>query len=370
MWNEHPVIDAVAHADCFGEDNRAERCPPEDYRNVIGFLYTLLHAPLESTDPGYLLSLEEFAANWSAEGIAQLFFEESDVDVIAYHGVEIAGFFRHGSSPWSIGVELKRAYPDRVLLYAPVDPLKGPAEFEAMEAKASECPIDGFKFYPSNGIVEPASQTLLATMYDDRELAFPFFERARALGVPRIAIHKALPVGPGPLTKDRVEDVSSAALAFGDLQFEVVHSGWAFLEDCALQLQFHPNIWANLESVVNFVVRSPTRFAHVIGTLLRAAGPDRILFGTGAAGAHPQPILEAFTSFEMPEDLREGYGYPELDEAAKAQILGANMARLHGLDAGALAGRLAGDPWSERRAAFRDGPAQPWAGRRASLAAA
>jgi predicted TIM-barrel fold metal-dependent hydrolase len=370
MWKGQLVIDAVAHAYSFGDDNRAEACPPDAYRNVIGFLYTLLHAPLESTEPGYLLSLEEFSANWDAEAIAHVFFEESDVDVIAYHGVEIAGFFRRGSSPWSIGVELKRAYPDRVLLYAPVDPLKGPQELEAMAAKAAECPVDGFKFYPSNGVIDPASQTLLATMYDDRERAFPFFEQARALGVDRIAIHKALPVGPGPLTKDRIDDVSSAALAFPDLQFEVVHSGWAFLEDCALQLQFHGNIWANLESVVNFVVRQPRRFAHVIGTLMRAAGPDRILFGTGATGAHPQPILDAFTRFEMPQDLREGYNYPALDDAVKAQILGANMARLHGLDASALAERIATDEWAGRRRDWLEGPAAPWSHRRESLAGA
>ena len=40
----------------------------------------------------------------------------------------------------------------------------------------------------------------------------------------------------------------SMAAAFPDMTFEVVHSGWAFLDDCAFQLQMNPNIYANLEA--------------------------------------------------------------------------------------------------------------------------
>jgi hypothetical protein len=162
------------------------------------------------------------------------------------------------------------------------------------------------------------------------------------------------------LDKDNVHDVSTAAVAFPDLQFEVVHSGWAFLEESALQLMLHPNIWANLESVANFVVRQPRRFAHVIGTLLRYGGPERIIFGTGCSVAHPQPIVEAFSGFEMPEDLIEGYGYPEVTGAMKRKIFGENMARLHGFDPAERAAALAGDEWAPRRAARRAGEPSPW----------
>ena len=59
----------------------------------------------------------------------------------------------------------------------------------------------------------------------------------------RIAVHKPMPVGPGPLDKGNVHDVSTAAVAFPDIQFEAVHSAWAFFEESA--------------SVANFVVRQP-----------------------------------------------------------------------------------------------------------------
>jgi predicted TIM-barrel fold metal-dependent hydrolase len=369
------VIDAVAHAYDFTPGNRVDSCPPEDYDRFVRFVWQLFHAALESDEPGYLLSCEEYLAGFGADALASMFFEESDVDVIAYHGVEIRGFFKHGSSPYAIGEEMKRRWPDRVLLYAPVDPLAGPQELELMEQRAATGLVDGFKFYPSDGMIDPARHRTRTILYDDRELAWPYFEQARRLGIPRVAIHKAQPVGPGPTTSVEVDDVSVAAVAFPDMIFEVVHSGWAFLEDCALQLMLHPNIWANLEGVANFVVQRPRRFAEILGTLLQYGGADRLVFGTGGMQAHPQPIVQAIRDLEMPADLVEGMGLPSLTAEDKAKLLGGNMARLHGLDVPALTARLAADEWAERRRArlaedaVAGGP-QPWRFHRAAMAAA
>jgi uncharacterized protein len=42
--------------------------------------------------------------------------------------------------------------------------------------------------------------------------------------------------------------------------------------------------------------------------------------------------LDAFWNFELPPDLVEGYGYPQLTEQAKRKILGENLLRLQGMD--------------------------------------
>jgi hypothetical protein len=369
MWNGSLVVDGVAHAYTFGDDNRRPNCPPEVYNGLIDWIHGFLHLPLESTAPGFRMSRAEYGCSWTAEDLASVFFEESDVDVIAYHGVEIDAFFNRGSSPWSVGVELKKAFPDRVLLYCPVDPLKGEAELERMQARHEECPVDGWKCYPTNGIIDPAIGGVEVALFDDRELAFPFWEKALELGVPRVAVHKAMPVGPGRLDKDNVHDVSGAAVAFPQIQFEVVHAGWAFLEDSALQMMLHPNIWANLENVANFAVRQPRKFAHILGTLLQYAGDQRIMFGTGCCAAHPQPILEALANFEMPQDLIDGYGFPEVTDETKRRIFGENIARLHGFDPAERAAALAGDAWSQRRAEVKAAAAEhgatPWRAHRA-----
>lgn len=368
MIDGHLVIDAVAHAYDFTPSNRATSCPPAEYDRFVTFVWQLFHANLESPEPGYLLSREEYLAGFDADDLASAFFEESDVDVIVYHGVEIRGFFKHGSSPYVIGEALKQRWPDRVLLYAPVDPLAGPGELDLMAERAASGLVNGFKFYPSDGMIDPAAHRARTVLYDDPELAWPYFEQARSLGIPNIAIHKAQPVGPGPTWPVNVGDVSTAAVAFPDLVFEVVHSGWAFLEECALQLMLHENIWANLEGVSNFAVRRPHRFAEILGTLLLTGATDRIVFGTGGMQAHPQPILQAIAGLEMPQELREGFGMPELTPEIKQKLLGANMARLHGLDSPTLASRLAADEWAARRRARLAEPGTPWRSHRARLA--
>ena len=47
---------------------------------------------------------------------------------------------------------------------------------------------------------------------------------------------------------------------------------------------------------------------------------------------HPQWALRAFMDFQIPQDLCDGYGYPQLTDQAKRKILGGNLLRLHGMD--------------------------------------
>ena len=364
MASDSLIIDGVNHVYDVTPDNRAPACAPERYAQFGAFLHRFFHQALESTADGYQLSLSEFTAPWSAEQLAEVIFEESDVDVMTFHAVDIAGFFARGLSPFEIGAELKSRYPERVLLYAPVDPLAGPAALDRMAECAARVPVDGFKVYPSNGITDSATGHLSSVSLGDPTLAYPVFEKARELGIPHIAVHKAIPLGQTPLAMSRVDDVGDAAAAFPDLTFEIVHAGWAFLDDTATLLSSHPNVFANLEAVANFVVRRPERFAHILGTLLQAAGPNRVIFGTGAFVTHPQPVVEALAGFHMPRRLQDEYGYPEVTDRTRAKLLGGNLARIHGIDVAERLRALADDKWSRLRGERRAAPAQPWAKRR------
>ena len=83
------VIDGVAHAFDFSASNRAETIDPETYERIGVFGYKQLHTALESLEPNYLLSVEEFTARWNAEDLAHTFFVESDVDMVVHHSVYI-----------------------------------------------------------------------------------------------------------------------------------------------------------------------------------------------------------------------------------------------------------------------------------------
>ena len=80
------------------------------------------------------------------------------------------------------------------------------------------------------------------------------------------------------------------------------------------------------------MLRRPLEAAHVLGKLLRALGPERILWGTDSVWyGSPQPLIDAFRAFRIPEWMQEQYSYPPLDAAAKEQILSTNARRVYAI---------------------------------------
>ena len=136
--------------------------------------------------------------------------------------------------------------------------------------------------------------------------------------------------------------MDGAAENFPDINFVIYHVGLPFLDEVCWQLIRFPNLYASLAATVNFVVRAPRQFAEVLGKLLFWCGEDKIIYGSEAPSWHPQWALKAFWEFELPQDLIDGYGYPQLTEQAKRKILGENLLRLHGMNVEQTVGAAAG----------------------------
>jgi predicted TIM-barrel fold metal-dependent hydrolase len=367
MINDTFVIDGVGHAMDFSDDNLDAGVPEETIVGFRRFGHGLFQGQIESREPGYQLTFEEWYTRFTAEDLAHAFFVESDVDVVVGHSVALAPLFKAGMFRWDTLLDLRDLAPERVLLYAGVDTFATDRDqvMEGMEQSVERGAI-GFKFYPSNGVFDRRANKLVSLFYDDPENAYPLFEKAQELGVRTVAFHKAQPVGVGPSTVVGVQDISTAAVRFPDLNFEVVHAGWAFLEDTANQLQFHNNVYATLENTVGFLVNQPMRFAHILGTLLRAGAEDRLIYGSGCALNHPDPQIRAFWNFEMPQELIDGYGYPPLTREIKEKILARNFARMHDIDLEEKRSAIVNDRWSELRSR---GKAAPWSHMRSRLQA-
>jgi uncharacterized protein len=205
--------------------------------------------------------------------------------------------------------------------------------------------------------------------HDDEEVAYPTFEliqknyekqRATRPGFKNICVHKGLAPGPPDPTRGHPGDMPKAAKDWPNLNFITYHACIQpsfFMYDAAQEAKSGKlrngvpdiswtteyatlvapfrNCYAEIGTTwASSIVTFPTLAAHIMGQLMKFLGPDRIVFGSDSVWyGSPQWQIDALWRFQIPEDLRKKYGYPEITEDAKRKILGLNSARLYGVKA-------------------------------------
>lgn len=351
------VIDAVVHAYNFLESNMVTVSESmEEFSHGV-FKHHKMFSP---EDEHWHLRPEEFIDDWAPEDLAHALFAESDADMAVYHTVPMYDFWKDGSSALSKGLAMKEKHPERVLVYGAVNPLDTRNALEHAKHQVEVLGVDGIKLYPASYY----GGKVIGWRMDDATFAFPLFEALLELGINNVAVHKAMPLGPAPLGPFKVDDVAGAAATFPDMNFQIVHGGYAFVEETALMLHKFPNIYVNLEATASYAMRRPKLFAQAIGEFLYWGSIEQIIFASGAPLTHPQPCIEAMLDFQMPQDLIEEYGYRPVTDADRALMVGGNMARLHGIDIESRRSALANDEFAALQAR-NGGPLAPWSGLRA-----
>jgi predicted TIM-barrel fold metal-dependent hydrolase len=331
MIDDALVFDCVAHVFNFSEENALGKAGLMFDQHLYAFHQALTPAGQTVLPP------EQFLREWSVEEIDRMVYEESDTDLLIAMPLPLTDMFHDGLSPWEKCAELARRRPDRTVFWGSINPLEGRKALELMEVQVEEHGARAFKLY---NVRYDYGQHFPWRM-DDPRIAFPIFEKAQELGVNLIGVHKGVPLGPQHIEHTTTWDMDGAAENFPDINFVIYHVGLPFLDEVCWQLIRFPNLYASLAATVNFVVRAPRQFAEVLGKLLFWCGEDRIIYGSETPIWHPQWALRAFRDFEIPQDLCDGYGYPQLTEQAKRKILGENLLRLHGMDVEETRARIA-----------------------------
>ena len=275
-----------------------------------------------------VLSREEFMREWSVDEIYEMVIEGSDTDMIVAQPLPLTDLFHDGLSPWEKCAEMARKHPDRAVFWGSVNPLEGKKALDLMTRQVEDHGAKAFKFY---NVRYDYGQPFPWRM-DDPRVAYPVFERAQELGVNLIGVHKGVPLGPQPIEHTRTFDMDGAAANFPDINFVIFHVGLPWLDEVLWQIVRYPNLYASIAATVNFIARQPRVFAETLGKMLWWCGEDKIIYGGESPIWHPQWALEEFWNFELPRDIVEERGYPQLTEQAKRKILGENLARLHGID--------------------------------------
>jgi predicted TIM-barrel fold metal-dependent hydrolase len=244
----------------------------------------------------------------------------------------------------------------RLLTHTIVHPNLGDAELDAMAEWSATLQPSGWKCYTLWGPPTSASPTG-GWFLDDDEVGFPFLERVRALGPRVVATHKGIggPIPSASVAAASPRDIGPAATAFPDIAFVVYHSGYErdpggeegayvrdapevngvdrlvrSIEDAGIAANAG-NVYAELGTTWFLMLRLPREAAHVLGKLLRALGPNRIVWGTDSTWyGSPQPLIDAFRAFNIPPGMQEQHGYPALTPEIKDRILGVNAHALYG----------------------------------------
>lgn len=353
MLNGHFVIDATVHPYNLGPDNVTETTSA--WRRTKGLW---LHHKMLSNDDASRLADYELFSDFDYDAFTEALFVESAVDYAFVHTLPNLGFNRDVLVRPERAAALRDKYPNRFLMYGNVTPLEVEHSLRALQYQITELGIRGLKLYPA---ATHGTGRLIGWRMDDPKVAFPVFETCLENGITNVAIHKAATLGYSDLDNFKVSDVEGAAKAFPDITFQIVHAGWAYLEETKLLMERYSNVVANLELTFSLVVRQPRQFAEILGQLLFFHLEDQIVYSDGCNVVHPQPGLEAFAAFQMPEDLVEGKGYPQLTDELKAKILHGNIARIHGLDVEELKVGIKDDAFEQAKAG---GYPEPWSGLR------
>jgi uncharacterized protein len=330
IGNDAIVFDGVAHVFNFEKKNALG--PAGEM--FINHLYAF-HATL--TPEGQpVMAADDFLRQWTVDDIDEMVYRQSSTDMLCAMPLPLTDLFRDGLSPWEECAELASRRPDRTVFWGSVNPLEGRRALDLMERQVGEFGAKAFKFYN----VRYDYGRPFPWRMDDPQVAFPVFEKAQELGVNLIGVHKGVPLGPQPIEATQTWDMDGAAANFPDINFVIFHVGLPFIDEVCWQLIRHPNLYASIAATINFVVRAPRQFAETLGKLLFWCGEDKIIYGSEAPIWQPQWALDAFWDFQLPQDLVEGYGYPQLTEQAKRKILGENLLRLHGMDVEETRARL------------------------------
>lgn len=267
-------------------------------------------------------------------------FRLSPTDLAIAQTVPLFDHFPKGFSPNDRNHALAQKYPDRVLFCAGVDPVQNglDATLREMEYCVKELGAKSFKFY--NGNLDHSWRC------DDPDIAYPMYRKAAELGITLVQFHKGFVLGRQPHNSMNPLDIEQSAKDFPEINFMIHHAGLPHFFDEAISLAMRfDNIYLALSGITNMQVFAPRRVQEIMGRLLQEIGTQQLCWGSEAAIVGlPGPYLQAFVDMEIPEDLRRGYGYPQITREDKRQILSGTLGKLYGIDIEAKTKELAKTP--------------------------
>jgi uncharacterized protein len=162
----------------------------------------------------------------------------------------------------------------------------------------------------------------------DDERMWPFYEKACELDI-TLTVHTGMSyVVPQPNYRTHPDRLDQVLLDFPELRIIAYHMGWPHTEELIGLAGKHQNLYLSLSGIIGWYQRSPYRGYHAIGTALHWVGPEKIVMGLDLPFDDTKRVVDWVRNLQIPEELRQQYGYSEITDEIRAGILGKNLARL------------------------------------------
>jgi predicted TIM-barrel fold metal-dependent hydrolase len=269
----------------------------------------------------------EFERKWTIEDLHELVFAHSPTDMAMAQTVPLFDWYRDSWAPVLTQHAMAERYPDQVMFCGGVDPLYHGVDgaLDQLDWQIKELGARSIKFY--NAHVDESWRC------DDREVAYPLYERCQELGVTVLQFHKGIPFGLMNVEDLRPNDLQRPARDFPDLSFVIHHLAVPYFDEAVSIAGRFPNVYLSLAANLNFILIAPRVVQQQVGQLLQMVGSEKLCYASDAPfSGGPAPYLRAFMDMEIPEDLCDGYGYPQITRQDRENILGLTFARLMGVD--------------------------------------
>jgi predicted TIM-barrel fold metal-dependent hydrolase len=220
-------------------------------------------------------------------------------------------------NPDAIVVDAMQGHPDRITGYASANPT---ATGIASKVKAwAEMGFAALSIYPPEGFYP-----------DDRDV-YPFYEACVANGIRTVFVHTGLLSMPQLLLKyAQPTHLDAAARDFPEINFVAEHFGYPWENDLIAVAWKHSNVYICSTYLAASLPWAPGDFYHAYGRALRDIGNSKqVVWGSDWVFWTETSVtaqIQAIRDLQMPDDLRERYGYPEITDEIRGDLLG-NAAR-------------------------------------------
>jgi predicted TIM-barrel fold metal-dependent hydrolase len=226
-----------------------------------------------------VLTLEQFVAHMDEAGVGQFVFTGRDVQS------------RRGWRFPNEGIaEAVQQYPDRVIGFAGIDPLKKREAILELDRCIKDFKLRGVSLDPS-GVGRPANDPIF----------YPIYERCVDYGIPI-----ALTLGPlpsptaGPMRVNDPMAIDDVACDFPDLRIICSHLGWPWVTQAIAIAWRHPHVY--LETSMYSYMPGADLFVEAANTHIG----DKVIFASGYPFNHPvKDVIAKFKTLAYTPEVLE-----------------------------------------------------------------